>query len=507
MKNYYAYIRVSTTRQGEQGYSLPEQKSRMEAYCRQRGITISKLFVETVTAKKTGRKVFLQMLKEIDERNVPGVVFHKIDRSARNIYDWAEICRLIDAQKDVKIVADDLDLSTRSGRLTADILAALSSDYIRNLSQEVDKGQLGCLKEGLYPWSAPVGYLNSGTAAKIVDPIRGPLVRDAFALYATGNHSVRSLQKEMTRRGLTVHSGKPLTVNRMHCVLRNHFYYGVIRAKGDTYIGTHQPIISKELFDRTQQVLKRGTERKAAVRRVYALRHLIKCGACSRRLYAETQKGHVYYRCQSDGCRGTCLRETHVLAEIAGSFAKLRLGVELLDELAKMFDATLKDMSGEIDDKRRAIALQVDQVKGRQNRLLDGFLDQTIDRQTFELRKTALVNEQLALEQELRAYEVPAELGTRRRECFLELVSSLQNIGKLQDAVEIRSVLLNAVSNCSVFRKSVEITWRPTIQTLMDNGAVLRCWENRHMHRTSANDSVYDEDLRRIVRQLLTNTR
>ncbi|MFB3906511.1 MAG: recombinase family protein, partial [Acidobacteriota bacterium] len=63
MTQYYAYTRVSTTRQGETGVSLEQQKAAIAAYGQKHGLTISRWFEEQETAAKRGRKVFSQMLK------------------------------------------------------------------------------------------------------------------------------------------------------------------------------------------------------------------------------------------------------------------------------------------------------------------------------------------------------------------------------------------------------------------------------------------------------------
>ena len=62
MKTHYAYIRVSTVKQGEKGSSLQEQRAAIEAYAQRLGLTISEWFEEQETAAKLGRPVFTRML-------------------------------------------------------------------------------------------------------------------------------------------------------------------------------------------------------------------------------------------------------------------------------------------------------------------------------------------------------------------------------------------------------------------------------------------------------------
>jgi site-specific DNA recombinase len=201
MKKFFGYIRVSTTKQGEQGSSLQEQKAAIEAYASRHGLKIIEWFEEQETAASQGRPVFGRMLKAIERHLADGVITHKIDRSARNLKDWAHIGELIDRGVEMHFAHESLDLASRSGRLSADILAVVASDYIRNLRDEVRKGFYGRLKQGLYPLAAPVGYLDQGGGKpKTIDPVRGPLVRQAFELYATGLWTLHSLNDELHLR-------------------------------------------------------------------------------------------------------------------------------------------------------------------------------------------------------------------------------------------------------------------------------------------------------------------
>src|SRR5690606_21719240 len=144
----------------------------------------------------------------------------------------------------------------RGGRLTADIQAVIAADYIRNLREETLKGLNGRLAQGIYPFKAPVGYRdNGGGQLKTHDPAMAPLVRQAFELYASGLHTVRSLAVEMEQRGLRNSVGRPLTKSGIDDMLSNPFYCGLIRSKkrGRIYKGAHEPIVSASLFERVQE--------------------------------------------------------------------------------------------------------------------------------------------------------------------------------------------------------------------------------------------------------------
>jgi DNA invertase Pin-like site-specific DNA recombinase len=170
-KQYFSYIRVSTTKQGDHGVSLQEQHDAIVRYAQRQNLRIVRAFDEQETAAKRGRPVFSEMMRLLKHGNASGVVIHKIDRGARNLKDWADLAELIDIGVEVHFANESLDLNTRGGRLSADIQAVVAADFIRNLREETKKGFYGRLKQGFYPICAPIGYLDRGGGqAKVPDP-------------------------------------------------------------------------------------------------------------------------------------------------------------------------------------------------------------------------------------------------------------------------------------------------------------------------------------------------
>src|SRR5436309_11988814 len=125
MQTFYGYIRVSTVRRGEHGVSLQEQKEAIERYASRKSLRILDWFEEQQTAAKQGRPVFNRMLKLLRKGKASGVIIHKIDRSARNLKDWAELGELIDSGIAVHFTNESLDLNSTTGRLSADIQAVV----------------------------------------------------------------------------------------------------------------------------------------------------------------------------------------------------------------------------------------------------------------------------------------------------------------------------------------------------------------------------------------------
>ena len=107
MKPCFGYIRVSTLRQGE-GVSLQEQKDAIIACAALRNLQIIEWFEELETAAKSGRPIFNRMIARLRKGHAQGFVVHKIDRSARNLKDWALVSELPDEGIDVHIATESL---------------------------------------------------------------------------------------------------------------------------------------------------------------------------------------------------------------------------------------------------------------------------------------------------------------------------------------------------------------------------------------------------------------
>jgi DNA invertase Pin-like site-specific DNA recombinase len=339
MKSYYAYIRVSTTRQGERGSSLQEQRAAIENYARRSSLHIEAWFEEQETAAVRGRRLFSEMLLALTRHRAAGVIIHKIDRSARNLRDWADLGELIDRGIEVHFANESLDLTSRGGRLSADIQAVVASDYIRNLREEVRKGFYGRLKQGLYPLPAPLGYRDEGGGkAKSIDPITGPYIRVAFDLYASGRYNLDSLADELHRRGFRARTGRRVGRSVLSEILRNQFYIGIIKIKrtGESFQGIHDPLVSARLFHRVQGVLA-GRTKHRGLKHDHLYRKIVRCEQCGRALVAETQKGLTYYRCHAQSCKRVCVREELIDHGIIEALNDLVLSKEELGELAEEF--------------------------------------------------------------------------------------------------------------------------------------------------------------------------
>ncbi len=451
MKKCFGYIRVSTVRQGD-GVSLQEQKDAILAFATRKDLEIIEWFEEKETAAKSGRPVFNAMLKDLKRGKADGLVIHKIDRSARNLKDWAIVSDLPDQGIEVHVATESLDFNSRGGRLTADMLAVIASDYIRNLREETIKGLRGRLKQGLYPFRAPIGYLDNGKGKpKTPCPEKAPLIREMFELYGSKQHSLRTLRVEMKRRGLTNLGGGELSLHGVETILNNSFYVGVIEIKrtGETFQGIHKPIVPMSLFNRVQKI-KASRCGPKQTRHNQLFRGLFRCGFCKNMMTPEAQKGHVYYRCQRKDCLTKTVREDILEEDILATLKTYQITAKNTSDLLRKWEQHPPIVPHA--DAVRDLETQIARVEQGLNRAADLLIEGTLDESMYRQKRKA-ANRKLAELRE-RLQELPdwKEVEENKRR-FLELLTRLAELYESLRPYEKRVFVENAFSNLSVVGK------------------------------------------------------
>lgn len=298
MDKYFSYFRVSSTNQADNGVSLEVQQEANLKFAKEKGYEVVKEYREVQSAAKQGRKEFNLMLSEIKKhKDIKGIIFHDVDRSARSIGDWAKIKELSNVGMNICFSRDGSDLSNRGSSLTASIKAVIAEDFIMNLSQETKKGLYKKAEQGYTVFGHTViGYITKSGGVRDVDPTTAPLIRKCFELYATNKYTLHELADEMYKRGLRAKNSKKLEFTKISKILNNKYYIGLIIVTGRVYDGAHKPIVSVKLFERVQLILQRRFTPHTK-RNEYKFKHILSCSYCGRsmRSMMSKHKYHYYY--------------------------------------------------------------------------------------------------------------------------------------------------------------------------------------------------------------------
>ena len=389
------FARVSSREQEETGYSLPAQEKLLKEYAERKDFRITKIFSIFESASgKTQREIFNVMMDYLKKNNIKIIICEKTDRITRNLKDAVLINDWLneDEARQVHLVKDSLVLHKNSRsqeKLNWNIRIVFAQNYIDNLSEEVKKGQIEKIRQGWLPTKPPLGYKTTGEKGHkihIIDEEKAPLVREMFELYATGNYSIKKLVRVIYEEGLRTRRGNKLCKSRLGELLSDPFYYGGIRWNNEIYQGKQEPLISKELFDRVQDILRRKTTPKYK-KHFPLFRGLIKCEECGGLITWEIQKRHWYGHCNHyrNCSQKTWIRQEKIEKQMLPYFDLITIKNQRLAEWIKK--ALKESHQDEIDYHNKSLEelnRRYEQIQRRLNVLYDDKLDEKITPEFYE---------------------------------------------------------------------------------------------------------------------------
>ena len=240
------YARVSSKEQEREGFSIDAQLRLLREYAAKRGYSVDREFVDSETAKSTGRTNFGEMIEyfEMSPNSHRVLLVEKTDRLYRNLKDWVTI---EDLDLDIHFVKEGTVLlpDSRSGdKMMHGIRVLMAKNYIDNLAEETKKGMREKAEQGHWPSGAPLGYRNvqgeNGKKIIVPDSDKAPIIRSLFEWYASGNYSTRDAAKKMRDDGLVFRKSKGMVPkSTVHQMLRNPIYMGDFIWKSKRYKGVH----------------------------------------------------------------------------------------------------------------------------------------------------------------------------------------------------------------------------------------------------------------------------
>lgn len=333
-ENVYLYTRVSTAIQTE-GYSLDAQREKIINYCKYREFNVVGEYSDAGFSGKNiaGRKQFQQMLEDIANKkdDVKYVLVFKLSRFGRNAADVLSSLQFMqDYGVNLICVEDNIDSSAGSGKVLISVMSAIAEIERENILVQTMAGRKQKAAQG--GWNggfAPYGYdLVNGQL--IVQEAEAAAVREMYDLYAHTAYGPSVIAKEINKKYKKIprangHLTK-FTMNNVKDILDNPVYMGkiafgrhttekiegkrnefhIVKQKDDSKViiadGTHQPIVSEELWNEVHEkrVANSKTKEKIDVEHDYYLSGLVKCPSCGCSMYGihngrKKKKDGTYY--------------------------------------------------------------------------------------------------------------------------------------------------------------------------------------------------------------------
>lgn len=389
------YARVSSKEQEDTGYSLDAQEKLLKEYATKHDLQIAKVFrVSESASGKQIRATFNEMLEFVSKKSIPIILCEKIDRLTRNMKDAASVSDWIqeDSKREVHFVKESfiVNKNTRAHEnLVWDMKVAIARFYTNNLSEEVKKGLAEKLRQGWLPTKPPRGYKTIGEKGHkihVIDEAVAPLINKMFELYATSHYSIKKLVEIMEESGLRSSLGRSLPKSRVASLLGDPFYIGKIRYNNAVHQGKHEPIISEELFEKVQQVMRgRGTPHYH--KHFPTFRGMIRCAECKGLVTWETQKDHWYGHCNyyRHCTKRGFVRQEGVEEQLLPYFDQITIKSERLVEWIKK--ALQESHQGEVEYRSSArgeLNKRYEAVQKRLEMMYEDKLDGKIDEEFYQ---------------------------------------------------------------------------------------------------------------------------
>ncbi len=303
------YLRVSTEDQAREGFSLPEQRERLETFCKFKGYEIIDYYEDAGISAKTGnhRPEFERLKEDIKSKRVNTIVALKLDRITRSIFDWENLITFLDENNAYLDCAnDEINTTTANGKMISRLLMSVSQNEIERTSERTKVGLAGAIKSGHIPHVAPLGYKHEDKRL-VIDYSTKDIVVRIFNLYYNGYSYQKISNLFNEEKVLEKDNWRDSTIQT---ILENEIYKGDFvhgkRTKHPTYYeDVVEPIISKEMWADCQ-VQKKKNSRSYQRTLTYLYLQKLRCPKCNRILggKATTKKnGNAYFYYYCNDCK------------------------------------------------------------------------------------------------------------------------------------------------------------------------------------------------------------
>ena len=471
------YVRVSTTSQMEEGYSVEEQKAKLESYCDIKDWHIYKVYTDGgFSGSTTERPALEQLIKDAQSKLFDTVLVYKLDRLSRSQKDTLYLIEDIFLKNNIEFVSllENFDTSTPFGRAVIGLLSVFAQLEREQIKERMQLGKLGRAKSGKSMMWAKTSYgynYDKETGSMTVNEYEALAVKEIYSSYLAGM-SITKLRDKINEE----YPKQPAWSYRtIRGILANPVYCGLNQYKGQTFQGTHKPIISLVDFEQTQRELakRQQTAKELSNPRPfqakYMLSGLAQCGYCHAPLkvilgavrkdgsrfkryecyqrHPRKTRGVTVYndnkKCES-GYYDMEILEHYVLARIA----------QLQNDPEKIQEIFSDDTSPAVD--KQAIQKQIDSLTLKLSKLNDLYLDDRITLDELRTKSADFIKQRNALEDEIKKASTNKQAGRKDKIEKLLDASSVLEMSYDNQKVIVREL----IDKVQVTSDKIVIRWK-----------------------------------------------
>ena len=399
------YMRVSTEDQAREGFSLPEQKERLEAYCKFNDYNIVEYYKDAGISAKTGnhRPEYERMLEDGKNGKINMFIALKLDRVTRSVKDWEALIEFTEKYKiDLALVNDKIDTTTANGKMVSRIMMSVSQNEIERTSERTIIGLEGAIKQGHIPARAPLGYKHVDKVL-VPDPLTKDIVIRIFNLYFEGwtYFRIANLFNEEKVLGKTNWCDSGILKIISNVIYKGDYIQGKTTNNPRYFSNVVEPLVSKELWENCQ-VQKKKNQRNYMRSQTYIFLQKLKCPKCGRILAGgashkiKADKWYFYYRCEN--CKNN-IKETDIEESIKHILSDI---LEYDNVVNEFFLPMLKN---KLDNNKPDYEKEIKNLEKKKDKVKEAFLNdlftieevktktEIIDKQINEMKNKILENE------------------------------------------------------------------------------------------------------------------
>ena len=469
------YPRVSTQEQAKEGYSIGEQIERLTKYCEAMGWEVYKAYTDPgYSGADTNRPGLQAMLKDIRRGKIHKVVVYKLDRLSRSQKDTLELIEdeFLKNGVDFVSMSENFDTSTPFGRAIVGILAVFAQLEREQIKERMTMGKEARAKLGKWNGghNSPLGYdLVQGEL--IVNAFEALQVKEMFEL-ASQNVSTYRITEMFNSKGYNTRYGnwERSTIRR---ALRSKTYLGYMKYNDTWNKGTHDPIISQELFDEVQTILDARAENYNVGRGHGKINSYLggyiccsHCGGKYSKISAtrKNAKGekvvYEFFGCNSrtkrnpaavrnPNCKNKNWRVADLTDQVFNEIKQLALDPDYMHELKE--DKTP-------DNRSEIIRAEVDKIDDKLSKLMDLYVIGKMPMNILQDKIQELDDQKTKLEAEIDSIE--AENNNKlTKDQIKHIVEDFPEVLKRGDFEEIRTVIGELIEKIEIDNEDITIHW------------------------------------------------
>ncbi len=413
------YLRVSTEDQAREGFSLPEQRERLESFCKFKGYEIIDYYEDSGISAKTGnyRPEFERLKNDIKAKRINTIVALKLDRITRSIYDWENLMTFLD-ENDAYLdcVNDEINTTSANGKMISRLLMSVSQNEIERTSERTKIGLAGAIKQGHIPHIAPLGYKREDKKL-VIDYSTKDIVIRIFDMYYNGLSYKKISNVLNEEKVLGKDNWRDSTIVT---ILENEIYKGDFvhgkRTKNPTYYeDVVEPIVSKEMWADCQ-VQKKKNSRSYKRTLTYLYLQKLKCPKCGRVLggKATTKKnGNTYFYYYCNDCK------IQFKEKVVNDYFS-----QFIDELTE-YDSVVNQfflpmIKQKFDEPREQLEKEINNQKNKLERIKKAYVNGVFELQEYNEERKIVERAISELENKLDSTDCAEELRFTPKDILLK---------------------------------------------------------------------------------------